>query len=226
MHQLPLTLSNTVPWYCTLVGYSNLSGSQVFFNTRTIFVFQAECVLMYMALFWPNFSLSVLNTLVLHVGFHCTISQLSNHLTRYFLHFSDDKFKKIHDILMVHTQFSYPLDISVTFNCKKNLPNSAKHKITINTQHTYNGNRTKWSPIQSEFVWVINKIGWPQSGSPICFSLVWLLTELDDEKSCYQLIITISIKKKKIHLEQICPVKTMSLVKYSFILEIALFFFE
>ena len=31
-----------------------------------------------------------------------------------------------------------------------------------------NGNRTEWSPIQSIIIRVINKIGWPRSGSAIC----------------------------------------------------------
>ena len=31
-----------------------------------------------------------------------------------------------------------------------------------------NGNRTKWSPIRSVIIQVINKIGRPHSGSPIC----------------------------------------------------------
>ena len=31
-----------------------------------------------------------------------------------------------------------------------------------------NGNRTEWSPIWSVIIRVINKIGWPRSGSPIC----------------------------------------------------------
>ena len=31
-----------------------------------------------------------------------------------------------------------------------------------------NGNRTEWSPIQSVIIRVINKIGRPRSGSPIC----------------------------------------------------------
>ena len=61
---------------------------------------------------------------------------------------------------------------------------------------------------------VINKIGWPQSGSPICQSLTWLQTELDNTKSCYQLIITITIsEKKKVHLGQTAPVGTMSKAK-------------
>ena len=59
-----------------------------------------------------------------------------------------------------------------------------------------NSNGTEWSPIRSIIKQVINKIGRLQSGSPICLSRVWLLTELDHKKFCYQLIITISISKK------------------------------
>ena len=64
-----------------------------------------------------------------------------------------------------------------------------------------NGNRTEWSPIRSVIIWVINKIGRPRSGSPICISRVWLQTELDDTKSwsCYQLIIKITVPEKKKH---------------------------
>jgi len=32
----------------------------------------------------------------------------------------------------------------------------------------HNGNRTEWSPIWSVIIRVINKIGRPRSGSPIC----------------------------------------------------------
>jgi len=35
-----------------------------------------------------------------------------------------------------------------------------------------NGNRTEWSPIRSVIRRVINKIGRPRSGSPICLSRV------------------------------------------------------
>ena len=31
-----------------------------------------------------------------------------------------------------------------------------------------NGNRTEWSPIRSVIIRVINKIGRPRNGSPIC----------------------------------------------------------
>ena len=37
------------------------------------------------------------------------------------------------------------------------------HLVTI-----HNGNRTEWSPIWSVIIRVINEIGRPRSGSPIC----------------------------------------------------------
>ena len=58
-------------------------------------------------------------------------------------------------------------------------------------------NRTEWSPFRSVIIRVIYKIRRPRSGSPICQSQVWLQTELDDTKSCYQLIITITIFEEK-----------------------------
>ena len=61
---------------------------------------------------------------------------------------------------------------------------------------TYNGNSIEWSSIRSVIKQVINKIRRPRSGSPICQSLVWLLTELDDTKSCYQLIIATTVSEK------------------------------
>ena len=51
-----------------------------------------------------------------------------------------------------------------------------------------NGYRIK-SPIRSVIIGVINKIGRPRSKSPICQSR-------DDTKSCYELIITITISVK------------------------------
>ena len=59
-----------------------------------------------------------------------------------------------------------------------------------------NDNRTERSPTRSVIIRVINKIGRPRSGSLICLPRVRLLTELDDKKSCYRLIITISISEK------------------------------
>ena len=76
-----------------------------------------------------------------------------------------------------------------------------------------NTNRTEWSPIRSVIIRVIYKIRRPRSGSPICQSRVWLQTELDDTKSCYQLIITITIFGKKKHWWQTSPVETISKAK-------------
>ena len=41
-----------------------------------------------------------------------------------------------------------------------------------------NGNRTEWSPIRTVIIQVINKIGRPRSGSPIC-----LITSSSEKKS-------------------------------------------
>ena len=49
-----------------LLFYSN--WQEIYF-IRTNFIFQAKCVLMHMVSFWANFSLSVLNLLVLLCGF-------------------------------------------------------------------------------------------------------------------------------------------------------------
>ena len=43
-------------------------------------------------------------------------------------------------------------------------------KLVIDT--ISNGNRTEWSPIRSVIIRVINKIGRPRSGSPICLSRI------------------------------------------------------
>ena len=84
---------------------------------------------------------------------------------------------------------------------------------TMHTIRLFSGNRTKWNPILFVIIRVINKIGQPQSRSLICQSLIWLQTELDDTKFCYQLIITITISGKKKHLGQTSPVGTMSKAK-------------
>ena len=38
----------------------------------------------------------------------------------------------------------------------------------FSNQSLNNGNRTKWTPIRSVIIRVINKIGWPHSGNLIC----------------------------------------------------------
>ena len=40
--------------------------------------------------------------------------------------------------------------------------------LSIGNSMISNSNRTEWSPIQSVIIRVINKIGRPRSGSPIC----------------------------------------------------------
>ena len=42
----------------------------------------------------------------------------------------------------------------------------------------------------------IKEIGWLRSGSSICQSRVWLQIKIDDTKTSYQVIITISIAEK------------------------------
>ena len=47
--------------------------------------------------------------------------------------------------------------------------NAHRHiKLAISGRGLNNGNRTEWSPIWSVIIGVINKIGRPRSGSPIC----------------------------------------------------------
>ena len=61
-----------------------------------------------------------------------------------------------------------------------------------------NGNRTEWNPIWSVIIQVMNKMRRPQSRGPICQSQVWLQTDLDETKSCYQLIKTKTKFEKEI----------------------------
>ena len=77
-----------------------------------------------------------------------------------------------------------------------------------------NGNRTEWNPIFSVIIRVINKIGRPRSGSPICKSQV-----LPVYHNCYNFG-----KNTEIHLGHTSPVETTSKVKNSSILKIPLSF--
>ena len=47
-----------------------------------------------------------------------------------------------------------------------------------------NGNGTDWSPIRSVIIRVINKIGRPRSGSPICLITSCLITSLFKSRVC------------------------------------------
>ena len=46
--------------------------------------------------------------------------------------------------------------------------NYTNRKFESKDETTSNGNRTEWSPFWSVIIRVINKIGRPRSGSPIC----------------------------------------------------------
>ena len=89
------------------------------------------------------------------------------------------------------------LTLKIMFKC---VQHSNKTKTRQNSPITEyisvsmigNDNRTKWSPIRSVIILVTDKIRQPRSGSPIFQSREWLQTELDDKKSSYKLIITVS----------------------------------
>ena len=46
--------------------------------------------------------------------------------------------------------------------------------ISSSSSSSSNGNRTEWSPIRSVILRVINKIGRPRSGSPICLITIMI----------------------------------------------------
>ena len=94
----------------------------------------------------------------------------------------------------------------------------------------HNGNRTECqSPIWSAIIRVINKIRQTWSRSLISQSQVWLQTELDDTRSCYQLIITITISENKTNSFRTdiktSPLETVSKVKKFLHFGNSLFFF-
>ena len=95
----------------------------------------------------------------------------------------------------------------------------------------HNGNRTECqSPIWSAIIRVINKIRQTWSRSLISQSQVWLQTELDDTRSCYQLIITITISENKTNSFrtdiQTSSLETVSKVKISPFWKFPVFFFQ
>ena len=62
--------------------------------------------------------------------------------------------------------------------------------LKISTQNTFcNCNRTEWSPIQSVIIQVITK----SRESDLFITSMIIQTEVNDTKSCYQLIIKITI---------------------------------
>ena len=57
-----------------------------------------------------------------------------------------------------------------------------------------NGNRTEWSPIRSVIIRVINKIGRPRSGSPICL----ITSMITDRIGRHKVLLQINHKYNKI----------------------------
>ena len=63
--------------------------------------------------------------------------------------------------------------VSTYIDLSMNLINFCTVSISISISYSIsisisNGNRTEWSPIRSILIRVINEIGRPRSGSPIC----------------------------------------------------------
>ena len=74
-------------------------------------------------------------------------------------------------------------------------------------------------------VWVMNKIGRPQSGRMICWLQVWLQVELDNTKSLQMNHNHYNFWRQQIRIGQISSLEEMSQVKNSLILEIPQLFF-
>ena len=65
------------------------------------------------------------------------------------------------------------------------------------------GNRTEWSPIRSVIIRVINKIGRPGSGSPICLNFVLLAVEKISHLSARLMARTVQL----LRYDAYCPIK-------------------
>ena len=66
-----------------------------------------------------------------------------------------------------------------------------------------NGNRTEWSPIRSVIIRVINKIGRPRSGSPICL----ITSMITDTIGRHKVLLPINHKYNKIREKKIDKAK-------------------
>ena len=66
--------------------------------------------------------------------------------------------------------------------------------ITVITITISNGNRTEWSPIRSVIIRVINKIGRPRSGSPICL----ITSMITDRNGRHEVLLPINHNFNKI----------------------------
>ena len=117
-----------------------------------------------------------------------TIPQLSNYLTTYFLHFSCDKFKIIHDILMEQIQSSYPEEVSVTFTCeiifspsqtsnhfKYKIHNSCKfgmlYGVCLDQQRQYQSSVFQNICYMCKSAWLINYLNYYDSHLHLPFQL-------------------------------------------------------
>ena len=86
------------------------------------------------------------------------------------------------------------------------------HLVLIYLLLINNSNSTKWSPIWFVIICVINKIGWPWSWSLICLLRVWLQTELENTKSCYQFIKTTTNLREKVDITDMFSWKTTTTI--------------
>ena len=80
------------------------------------------------------------------------------------------------------------------------------------------GNMTEWSPIRSVIIRVINKIGRPRSGSPICLIMGMITNRIGRHK----VLLPINHKYNKIrekNLDKAKPVKDLSSLKQKAIFE-------
>ena len=64
----------------------------------------------------------------------------------------------------------------------------------VNNFFFSNGNRTEWSPIRSVIIRVINKIGRPRSGSPICL----ITSMITDRIGGHEVLLSINHNFNKI----------------------------
>ena len=71
-----------------------------------------------------------------------------------------------------------------------------------------NGNRIEWSPIRSVIIRVINKIGRPRSGSPICL----ITSMITDRIGLHSVLLSINHKYNKIRekIDKAKPTKDLS----------------
>ena len=72
------------------------------------------------------------------------------------------------------------------------VPETVHVQLVINTIN--NGNRTEWSPIRSVIIRVINKIGRPRSGRPICL----IMSMLTDRIGRHEVLLPINHNFNKI----------------------------